>query len=103
MLNVIVLTKTCGACPAQWEGVVEDGRMIYIRFRWGWLSVRVSNEATKDISDAVGGKEIFGIKHGAYNDGFMEFEELEKLTKDVLDLSDLKLTKIKFPKLPKEK
>lgn len=33
------LTQTCGACPSQWEGELEDGRMLYIRYRWGYLSI----------------------------------------------------------------
>lgn len=41
MLHIASLKRTCIACPSQWEGVLEDGRPIYIRFRWGELSVRL--------------------------------------------------------------
>jgi len=37
--KVVELTKTCKACPAQWEGQLDDGRVIYVRYRWGGLSV----------------------------------------------------------------
>ena len=51
------LVKTCSACPSQWEGQLEDGRYVYIRFRWGHLSVRASAES---IDEAVtGGEELY--------------------------------------------
>lgn len=36
--------QTCGACPSSWEGRTEDGREVYARYRWGYLSVRVGDE-----------------------------------------------------------
>lgn len=30
---------TCQACPSQWEGTLADGRHVYVRFRFGVLSV----------------------------------------------------------------
>lgn len=89
MLKVITIERTCEACPAQWEGSLEDKRMIYIRYRWGWLSVRVSKEATDDIADAVRGKEIFGMYYGNDMDGTMLFETLMRLTENALDFSKI--------------
>ena len=37
--QVIFLEQTCGACPSQWEGKLADGRGIYIRFRYGRLTL----------------------------------------------------------------
>lgn len=33
--------RTCSACPAQWEGVTDDGRQVYARYRGscGYVSV----------------------------------------------------------------
>ena len=88
-LKIIELTKTCEACPAQWEGTLEDGRMIYIRYRWGYLEARVSKKQTKEINKAVGGPEIFGICHGGGWCGEMDGKTLENLTKNELDFSGL--------------
>jgi hypothetical protein len=44
------LRMTCGAAPTQWEGTVEDGRTVYVRFRHGELTVGLG----ADLSDAVG-------------------------------------------------
>ena len=41
-LKVAQLEMTCGACPSQWEGELEDGRAIYIRYRWGRLGVVIA-------------------------------------------------------------
>jgi hypothetical protein len=74
---VTALKKTCTACPAQWEGTLDDGRALYIRYRWGGLSVG----AGKDIDDAVknrwGDKALFEENVGDGLDGYMDFEELK--------------------------
>lgn len=76
------LKMTCGACPSQWEGELVDGRQLYIRYRWGYLSVRVSDGPT---DNAVGGEEIFGQEVGDDLDGCMTTEEMQKHTKGVID------------------
>lgn len=43
------LRKTCGACPSQWEGTLEDGREVYIRYRWGGLEVVVGKTVDQAI------------------------------------------------------
>ena len=43
---------TCLACPSQWEGITDDGESVYIRYRWGHLSVSVSG--TKIFSRQIG-------------------------------------------------
>lgn len=46
MIRVASITQTCHACPSQWEGLLDDGREVYVRYRFGWLSIsiRVSGE-----------------------------------------------------------
>jgi hypothetical protein len=58
--------------------------MIYVRYRWGYLSIRVSQGPTTDVSDAVNGEEVFGMEHGEGLDGTLEYEELTKISKDVI-------------------
>jgi len=44
MITVSVITKTCNACPSQWEGVTDDGREVYVRYRFGFLYIKVGDE-----------------------------------------------------------
>lgn len=76
------LTKTCGGFPSQWEGKLEDGKMIYIRYRWGNLDVRISKNITNDILDAVKGKSIYYGYMGGEYDGVMENNKLISVLKD---------------------
>ena len=82
------LMQTCNACPAQWEGWIEDVRMIYVRFRWGYLSVNISNEPTENVYDAVGGKEIFGRQLSDNLDGCLDIDKLIKATVGVLEFPE---------------
>ena len=93
MLKVVELERTCPACPSQWEGKLEDGRMIYIRYRWGYLEVRVSKEPTDNVDEAVCGKEVFGTGYGGQYDGEMSELELVGLTMAVVDYSGVKEVK----------
>ena len=83
--KVVESLMTCEACPSQWELKFADGRMGYIRYRWGWLSVRVSEKPTSDVYDAVGGSEIFGEECGDYFDGLMGDAEMRNRTANVFD------------------
>jgi hypothetical protein len=66
--NVRTLTKTCGACPAQWEGETFDGKRVYARYRWGHLSVSVDNET------------VFSEQLGDGYDGTLSLESLRVAT-----------------------
>jgi len=81
------LEKTCEACPAQWEGTLEDGRTIYIRYRWSTLEVRVSKTKTNDIMEAVRGVTIFSEHIGGEEalDGSLELKQLKQITRKVID------------------
>ena len=46
------LTQTCDRSPSQWEGRLDDGRTIYIRYRHGQLSVHVG-PAGGDLDSAL--------------------------------------------------
>lgn len=56
-LTLTSFNKTCEACPAQWEGRTTKDEPIYIRYRWGYLSVRMGEAGDED---AVSSKEILG-------------------------------------------
>lgn len=52
------LEQTCTSCPSQWEATLDDGRMLYIRYRFGTFTVKVSPSPTSDSMDAVSGEEL---------------------------------------------
>jgi hypothetical protein len=47
--RLIDLQQTCGACPEQYEGQLEDGRWIYLRHRHGLGNISVGST----VDDAV--------------------------------------------------
>jgi len=58
-MRIYKIKQTCIACPAQWEGQFADGRPFYVRYRWGYLSIRAGKKG-KDVFTAVSGREIYG-------------------------------------------
>lgn len=77
------LIQTCGACPSQWEGSLPDGRMVYIRYRYGVLRVSVSPTPTENPMEAVAGKVVFTEQIGEALAGVLSTEEMLELIKDV--------------------
>lgn len=65
------LVQTCGACPSQWSAKTEEGNDVYIRYRWGCLTMDIDGELIQEID------------HGDGMDGFMTEREMLYL----LDLS----------------
>ena len=85
--NPIVVTKissTCFACPSQWEGRTSDCRAIYVRYRWGHLSIRVSEPKDRRPHAAVMGQSVFEMDHGGRYDGCLDYEELIKFTEALI-------------------
>ncbi len=82
MITVTKVTKTCGACPAQWEGQTDDGRFVYARYRWGFLTIGIGD--SPDSAVAHEGGTVFEWENPDHWDGYMEREELLHLTKDAI-------------------
>lgn len=80
MVVVADIEKTCEWAPAQWEGSTSDGCPIYVRFRWGYLSIRVGPKGGT-ITDAVRGGEVFGEQISDGLDGGLSGAELRKITR----------------------
>ena len=80
--NIKEIEHSCYACPSQWEGILVDGRMFYIRYRCGFLSFKVSSTPTDDVYAAVVGENIYGEQIGEDLDGVISLrgvkEALEK-------------------------
>ena len=83
--KVIKLEQTCGACPSQWEGITDDSRSLYIRYRWGYLSVSIGEP--EDFSEYAGvrGSEIFGGAIGDEYGGVLSEEKMMAITSEVLN------------------
>ena len=75
-MKITELLQTCSACPSQWEAKLEDGRMLYVRYRWGYLSVCRSSYPTDNVYEAVGGEEVFGQQIGDDMNGCMSTSEM---------------------------
>lgn len=70
------LTRTCTACPAQWDAYDAEGTLAYyIRYRWGWLSLSLYRE------DGTIGEEVeaMNLGHGDFHGCIDEPEMLEAL------------------------
>jgi hypothetical protein len=83
---VTELVKSCEHCPAQWDGRTEDGRVLYVRYRYGRLSVQLGVD-TGDEFDGVNGALILQDAAGDQWDGSMETAEMILRTDHVLDFS----------------
>lgn len=71
------LLKISDACPTQWEGQLEDGRNVYIRFRFGRLTVHIS---PLDSTDVFALDPAFVWYDDDEWNGVMEFAHLSELT-----------------------
>ena len=85
IIGIKYIRKTCECCPSQWEVKLIDGRMLYIRYRGGILSIRISLKETDNIMDAVSGKEIIGEKLGAEFDGYLDDNTMKRYLKTALE------------------
>ena len=76
------LARTCGACPAQWEGVATDGRIVYVRFRYGSLQVGIGDS----LDEAVYNRDQVWTSSDEL-DGSMDTSEMLMLTDMSLEAS----------------
>lgn len=53
-INVVKLVRTCIACPAQWDGLTDDDREVYVRYRYGAGEVCVGPVGDHSEYAAVG-------------------------------------------------
>jgi hypothetical protein len=76
-LKVTALKQTSLACPSQWEGILGDGRAVYVRYRHGALSVGVGNDTGEAVRNSRSDHAFFVEYVGDGLDGFMDLEELK--------------------------
>ncbi len=61
---------TCGACPSQWDAWTENDEYVYVRYRYGYLT----------IDYGIHGKSILEKSVGDGMCGVMSFNELKHHT-----------------------
>lgn len=66
------LAQTLEARPSQWEGLLDDGRHIYVRFRYGNLQVGVG----LTLEDAVTDDNTFNQQISHPFDGILTYQGL---------------------------
>lgn len=67
------------ACPTQWEALTEEGRHVYIRYRWGELTISIGRPGGTKM-DAVGGERWFWGEVGERLGGVIELDEVCEAT-----------------------
>ena len=77
-MKIMELINTCIACPSQWEGIIKNEGLVYIRYRYGRLTIKFTAHGI----DAVLGEEIFRKDIGHELDGLLTNEELQDILKD---------------------
>jgi hypothetical protein len=80
--RVSKLTQTCEQNPAQWEGRTVDGLFIYVRYRWGWLSIGSGATAAEAVEND---NNLFEKQLGNKLDGVLEYEKLREVTAGVIE------------------
>ena len=88
--KIAKLIQTCAACPSQWEGHLDDGRMVYIRYRHGTLRANISTIVTDDVSKALDetSNTVFSEVIGGCFDGDICLESMKIYLKNVFDFED---------------
>jgi hypothetical protein len=82
MKKIKALQQTCVACPSQWDAETTDGEEVYIRYRWGRLSVQLGGPAGEFLYDEQVGDSFDGVMTEAQMINHLELAE-------VLDFSEV--------------
>ena len=73
------LTQLTPSCPAQWEADTDDGKKVYIRYRWDKLRVGVGDTLDDAVDDAMS-VDNEPICHKNYFNGEMATGEMLEIT-----------------------
>lgn len=74
--KVVALKQTSSVAPAQWEGELDDGRVLYAHYRRGELNVGIGKDRDEGIGNSFPGKSLLSKYLGGELDGAMDFEDL---------------------------
>ena len=86
--SIVALTQTCLVMPSQWEGELDDGRSLYVRYRHGLLRVG-AGEGAKDASRNSATESALCCKQiEDADEDMMSFKELRGHLRGVLEFPD---------------
>jgi hypothetical protein len=85
--KLISLTQTCAMCPSQWEGILDNGKHVYVRYRWGQITLRVG----KNLDAAIDSRHYLFKQIGEDFDGILSSREMLK----VLNLEVIIMRRVK--------
>lgn len=74
VIRIKNLVQTCSACPSQWEAETLNGQAVYIRYRYGYLTMGIG----KTIGEAVRHNAV-GMAAGDGLDGVIGETEMLRL------------------------
>lgn len=84
---VTELTRTTIAAPAQWEGRLDDGRSLYVRYRHGTLRVGVGGGIEDAVRNSSPESALLCERGGADLDGLVSsLGALRESLRGVLEL-----------------
>ena len=89
MIIVIAVTQTWCACPNTYTGKTDDGSTVYVRYRWGHLSVRVQPAGVDDGLDGAEGESILEVDFGGQYDGMLDYSDLRALTHGLIQWPEI--------------
>lgn len=84
--EVVIYAKTSLGCPAQWEALLNDGRIVMIHVRRGYFKVEDTERGTVicDLGLDDGELSTLEIADGGGR-GKMDFDEMRALTDHLFD------------------
>jgi hypothetical protein len=90
MIKVKRLVKMSEASPAQWGGITDDNRQIFVHYRYGQLEVYLGSEG--DMSDfefaGLTNSLTFSVRHGEKFDGTLDYTELNALWAGIVEFPE---------------
>jgi hypothetical protein len=90
MIPIIDLIQTCEYCPSQWEFYTFENRPVYIRFRWGSLSIEIGDQ-NAPMENAVDGFVLYDdVQLSHENDGNISWDKVKSIL-DTFDEEEIKL------------
>jgi len=91
MIRVKKVVKTCKAYPAQWGGITEDMRQVYVHYRYGCLEIYLGNVGDMSDFEFAGllDKRVLSVVHGDKLDGMLEYSELKILSTGIVEFPEI--------------
>lgn len=53
-VRIVKAVETCSACPLQYECETDDGKFVYVRFRWDILTIGIGASMDEAVENAMG-------------------------------------------------